>query len=324
MFNECTGGLMENSIEKNRLLIKLCQMYYEEGLTQQEIAKRFGVSRPHISRMLTTAKNEKLVEIIIHNPYKNEQNLEKAFIEKFGIREVIVINYEESKPLLTSLAEAVSAFLESTVQDNQVIGVMAGKTIAEVTKTIEYFPRNNLQFVPLVGGWDSEGNEYNANTNTMHIANKMKSKYKLLHVPAIVKSVEVATLLKEEKGIQEVLLFAQKCDIALIGIGDVSSNATIYTSKNLPEQALEDLINLGAVANICASFLDKTGNIISQSIIEKRMIGLHAQELRSIPSVIAVAGGNQKINAIKAVLQGKWVDVLIIDSQTAKAVLKTL
>jgi DNA-binding transcriptional regulator LsrR (DeoR family) len=70
--------------------------------------------------------------------------------------------------------------------------------------------------------------------------------------------------------------------------------------------------------------LDKTGNLISQSIVEKRMIGLHAQELRSIPNVIAVAGGNQKINAIKAALQGKWIDVLIIDSQTAKAVLETL
>jgi len=315
---------MENSSENNRLLIKLCQMYYEDGMTQQEIAKRFGVSRPHISRMLAAAKNEKLVEIIIHNPYKNEQTLEKILVQKFGIREAIVINQQESVSLSNSLSQGAIALLESIIQDNQFIGVMAGKTIADIAQNIEFFPRKNLEFIPLVGGWDSDGNEYNANSNTMNMANKLKSKYRLLHAPAIVNSVEVADLFKEEAGIQKVLSLASACDIALVGIGDVSLDSTIYTSQNLPKNSLDKLIELGAVANICASFLNEKGDLIKEFCLEKRMIGLHAQELRSIPNVIAVAGGKQKIKAITAALQGKWMDVLIIDAETAKAVLDNL
>ena len=37
-------------------LINVAKMYYEENLTQNEIAQRLGVSRPLVSKMLTKAR----------------------------------------------------------------------------------------------------------------------------------------------------------------------------------------------------------------------------------------------------------------------------
>ena len=48
----------EIRMEGRRLLTKTAQMYYEENKTQQEIANRYGVSRPSISRFLQKAREK--------------------------------------------------------------------------------------------------------------------------------------------------------------------------------------------------------------------------------------------------------------------------
>ena len=47
--------------ERVRLLVKISRLYYEDGLNQQDIAKRLGISRPHVSRMLAVARAEGIV-----------------------------------------------------------------------------------------------------------------------------------------------------------------------------------------------------------------------------------------------------------------------
>ncbi|MNR58489.1 Deoxyribonucleoside regulator [compost metagenome] len=78
---------------------------------------------------------------------------------------------------------------------------------------------------------------------------------------------------------------------------------------------------MGAVGGICTSFLDEQGHVISYPS-EQRMIGMSAETLRRIPNVIATASGMDKVPAICSVLRGKWVNVLVTDMATAKAVLE--
>jgi len=56
---------MKISTEKAQRLELIARMYYEEKLTQQEIAEKLGVSRPLISRLLQDARDLQLVEIRI-------------------------------------------------------------------------------------------------------------------------------------------------------------------------------------------------------------------------------------------------------------------
>jgi deoxyribonucleoside regulator len=48
--------MTEMQNERRRLLVKISRLYYEDGLNQQDIAKRLGISRPHVSRMLAAAR----------------------------------------------------------------------------------------------------------------------------------------------------------------------------------------------------------------------------------------------------------------------------
>ena len=46
-------------------LITAAQMYYEENMTQAEIAKSMGISRPSVSNLLNKARREGIVKIEI-------------------------------------------------------------------------------------------------------------------------------------------------------------------------------------------------------------------------------------------------------------------
>ncbi|MDF2722623.1 MAG: MarR family transcriptional regulator [Paenibacillus sp.] len=309
--------------ERFRLLVKISRLYYEEGLHQQEIAERLGISRPHVSRMLSAAKNEGIVQVTIRNPFSAEQDLEKELIDTFGIQDAIVVDAheEDEMKLIEQLGRTAAALLESVLKDGDVVGVMAGRTVAAIARGIDYVARSGLQMVPLVGGWGSEGGEWHAGSNAMALADRLKAKYWLLHAPAVVASEETAALLRSEPEIDKTLRQARGCRVAIIGIGEVSANATMVRAGQVSEAELAALCGQGAAANVCASFVDEYGAEIDFPG-RGRFIGLTAKELRAIPSVIGIAGGASKAKAIMAALRGRWVDILVTDAAAARNVLE--
>ncbi|RFU64640.1 sugar-binding transcriptional regulator [Peribacillus saganii] len=309
--------------EKLRLMVKVCQLYYQQGLNQQTIAARYGISRSQVSRMITTAKSEGLVEVKIRNPYSDESTLEKKLLHRFNIRDAIIVDTSEadsgSADIL--LAQAGAAFLESVFKDDDVVGVMAGKSIAALAREIKDPQKSNLQFVPIVGSWGAEGLEGHANTNAALMAKNTKGSYWLLNAPAVVSSVETKTVLIHEPEIEKVMELSRQANKAIIGIGEISKEATYVKSANMNSADFSLLTIEGAVGRICTSFINERGEEIGTAF-SPRMIGIQAEELKKIPQVIAVARGKVKVNAIHAALTGGWVDVLITDIKTAISVLE--
>ena len=151
-------------------------------------------------------------------------------------------------------------------------------------------------------------------------AEKLKSTYWLLHAPAVVASQETRELLMKEPEIASVFEIARKSTVAVVGIGQVSKEATIVQTGYFGDTDLNDVIQNGAVANVCASFLNEAGENIAFAA-QTRMIGIDIPELRQHTNVIAVAGGQDKVEAITATLRGKWIDILVTDLETAQRVL---
>ena len=56
-----------NKSEELKLLSKIARLYYLEDLNQQEIAEKLNISRTKVSRYLTKARKEKVVEIRINS-----------------------------------------------------------------------------------------------------------------------------------------------------------------------------------------------------------------------------------------------------------------
>ncbi|MFA7109578.1 MAG: sugar-binding domain-containing protein, partial [Sphaerochaetaceae bacterium] len=173
-----------------------------------------------------------------------------------------------------------------------------------------------LVFIPLCGVLSSSGNSWYANNICQNFAAKTNGRYFLLNAPNYLSNKDTKKLLLGEKTITDVLDKGQKCDVVLVGIGSLSAQSTGVLAGGLSEQELEVLRSEGAVANICCSYINGEGKVIETSI-GNRILGQSIEDV-SKSRKVGIAMGQEKTEAIKAVLKGKLVDVFITSLDTAK------
>ena len=69
-------------------LVEAAKLYYEHQLSQFEISKKLGVSRPTVSRFLQQARETGIVRIEIIDPSEIGTRLEAALVKKFKLKKV--------------------------------------------------------------------------------------------------------------------------------------------------------------------------------------------------------------------------------------------
>jgi len=307
------------SANDKRILVKVAYMYYDENMTQQEIADKLGVSRPSVSRLLQKARQSGIVEIKI-NYGGSFAKLEDALEKKFNLREAIITPYEDSENVKEFLAEAAANYLTRTIKDGDIVGVSWGTTLALIPKYIQEASRN-VTFVPLVGGVGQIKLDIHSNTISINLAKAFNGKGQLLHAPVVVDSVKVKETLISDTSISEILKLASKSNIAVIGIGSpLALNSTIRQTGYYTDKELQELKEVKAVSDLCCIFLDSDGSVCPAEL-NQRVIGISIEKLKAIPNVVAVAGGKDKQEAILAALKGGYINVLVTDEKTAEFLL---
>ncbi|OCA87787.1 transcriptional regulator [Bacillus sp. FJAT-27225] len=309
-------------LDNRRVLVKVAQMYYEEGATQSEIAEKIGVSRSLVSKYLTKAKELGIVEITIHDDGVHQfSQLERKVERLYNLREVICIESvgESSKK---HLGEATSEFLLRVIKDDQIIGFSSGTTLYEVAKALQsrqMFPSATI--VPLVGGVGNERVDIHSNYIVAKIGEALQANFELLHLPVIVDTKEAKEVLMRQPSIKNIFDLAEKSNIAVVGIGGNPEHSTMVQSyMGCVHQKLTSDSEI--VGDICYNFINKFGKSVDNEWNE-RVISLGLEKLKKIPLVIGVASGLEKVNAIKAALEGNLIHVLITDEVTAKALVES-
>lgn len=299
-----------------RILTKVAHMYYDQNMTQQEIADKLLISRPSISRLLQKARQEGIVDIKVN--YEDSYTKLEDIIEKaFGLHEVIIIPTEENDLLKNYLAEAAARYLERVVKDGDIIGVSWGTTLAKIPKYIKT-TKKNVTFVPLIGGAGQTKLDVHSNAIAISLAKVFGGKGCLLHAPVTVESVDVKKTIVSDKNIKEVLELAAVSSMAVVGIGaPMAEDSIIRQTGYYNDEEFDKLKKIGAVCDICWTFIDAEGKVCPTELNE-RIIGISIENLKKIPIVLGVAGGISKHEAILAAVKGRYISVLITDEKTAE------
>ena len=307
--------------DNDRMTIKVCELYYKDNLSQKEISYQLGISRPQISRILSSARAKNIVTIRIDNPYKDESNLEKALVKRYGLSDALVINTEglSAAQALTEFGRQVSDQMDAYIPNDSMIGVMSGRTIAQTAKALTKMDKKGLEFVPLIGGMGSSGFDWHANIIVKMFADKTNGKYNYLNAPVVVKNVESKVVLMKEPEIQNVLMKGTQCDVVILGIGQVGEKSASVVAGSLGIKEVNYLKKKGATASVCATYLNERGEIIENDITN-RSIGQTLEQITKAKK-IALAMGRSKTEAIRAVLEGRHLNVLITNVETAKGIL---
>ena len=107
---------------ETHLLYKIAKAYYEDGLTQDQIGKRFGLSRIKISRLLQQARQTRVVQIAITPPSGSYGDLERAVEAAYGLDEVVVAaDGAQQAAVVPLLGQAAAAYLARCLSDGQIL-----------------------------------------------------------------------------------------------------------------------------------------------------------------------------------------------------------
>lgn len=306
-------------IEKQRLSIEAARLYYQSDFSQQDIAQRLGVSRPTVSRLLQFAKEQGYVKIEIVDPQEDSQILSKKLEQKYGLDTVQVCysplnTYEE---IQKHIAKQTADYLYDNVQDKDIIGVTWGTTMFAVAKQLQPKSVRGVEVVQLKGGVShSHVNTYAADTVNL-FAEAYQTVARYLPLPVIFDNIALKRIVEEDRHISRIIELGKQANIAVFTVGTVREDALLFRLGYFTDEE-QKLLKKKGVGDISSRFFDKDGNICSEEI-NNRTVGIDLHELRKKEKSILVAGGQSKVDAIRAALAGGYANILITDQFTAQA-----
>jgi DNA-binding transcriptional regulator LsrR (DeoR family) len=144
----------------------------------------------------------------------------------------------------------------------------------------------------------------------------------LLPAPGITGTLAASKAFLSDPHVQRALNTAASAKLAFMGIGAPRQDSILIRRGSIVAwKELETLKARGAVGDINLRYFDIEGKLI-ESALNDRVIGLTLDEIRQIETVVGVAGGEAKYNAIQGAVRGQLIDVLVTDDATARRLLE--
>jgi len=304
-------------------LVQVARLYYEENLSQQQIADRLGVSRPLIAQYLQRARDAGIVRIQIIDQDDACAQLGLAIKNKARIKHVTVVpNPHVSQELAVhAVAAAAADFMTGQVRDDDTVGLAWGRTISIVVDQLGSSTAHGIDVFPLMGECGLSGMHSQMNQLVVRAAERLRATPRFLSLPMVVSTSTLRDDLLREVGIREVTNLWNRINLACVGIGVVPPvpGMVVY----IGEEHLPQLVEAGAVGDICGIYYDRDGRII-ESGLEDRMIAAGVDQLRAIDCLTAVACGEDKVAAVLGALRTGLISSLFIDQNMAEQMLAGL
>jgi DNA-binding transcriptional regulator LsrR (DeoR family) len=317
--------MAENEVPASRelatdLRVRAAWLYYVEDMTQEQIARYMNISRAKVIRLLAAARETGIVRIRIEGRASDQVALERQLVKAFGLSEAIVVPAPaDEAEVATVVGHAAGTYLTDQVKDGVSLGVGWGATLYMSLKALGGQPFHRLSVVSLLGGM-THSRAVNPSAVARRIADAFGAECYQLTAPVVVAHESVRTALWSEPGLRELLERARRVDLALVSVGDVSEEATLFREGLLPRSALASLQAAGAVGDVLCHFIDADGKVIDHPV-NRRVIAIDLEDLRRVPKIVVAAGGRRKVAAIRAALKATGAGVLITEEGAARGLL---
>ena len=309
--------------QETELLTEIAVAYYEYEQTQEEIAKRFGISRIKVGRLLKKARLEGIVEINVKYHPIFSSKIEQQFINSFGIkRALIALDHQDEGEQRRQVAALVTNYLSSVLKKGATVAVGQGRNVAAIASHVGVFPEKQCKFICGIGGTQRVGEIIDADHISRSLARKFNAISETLYAPAYVENRELKEAFMQNRVIKDTLERAAKADIALVGIGDMNENSyMVQLGWFTPQEITHATLKQGVVGDIAGyGFFNINGDHVDTAM-NNRVIGLSIDELRNIPCVIAIASENTKATAILGALRSGVIDIIATSASNARTVL---
>ena len=304
---------------RHELLAKVAAMYYQQDMTQNDIAAALDMSRVKIYRLLKEARERQIARILIDWPIKRASELEAQLVAAFGLRRALVLRTGATDEALLrrQMAQLAARYLEEVLADQSTMSICFGSTTYEVINAIRGDFQAKVTVTQATGSLPQALKEYDSSALTRQLAQKLGGEALYLPAPLLADNPAAAALIREQAVVGRTLEQARQADIALLGIGDLDPARTGFVRAGVADaKRLRAFRQNGAIGDMAWQIFDSKGCLYPCEL-NRRIIGVTLSELRAVPETIAVAVGLKKAAAMLGALNSGVLNVLCTDEDAA-------
>lgn len=303
-------------------------LYYIQGESMEAIARQLDVSRSTVSRHLKQARESGLVRISLSTPDAASSRLESTIEQLFGVKVHIVTMRDSVSEVarLDRVSKVAANFISDAISDNTLVGLAWGTTLAAVANHLVSRPVSGCTLVQLNGAANDRTTGIDYVSNIMsRFAHAFDADSILFPVPAFFDYASTREALWRERSITRVRAAQEQCGLAVFGVGSFTSElpSHVYASGYLDAHERAALHADHVVGDVCTVLLRSDGSW-ADIALNSRASGPTPSQLRHIPRRICVVSGAGKALPLLAALRAKVMTELIVDLQTANALLELL
>ncbi len=296
-------------------------LYYVAGKTQDEIARKLGVSRQSAQRLVSLAVNEKLIKVRLDHPIAHCMELAHRLKERFNLFACEVVPSDpESLNSIVGLAQAGAAEIERHLKPSspRILALGTGRALRACVDQLPPMDCPQHRIVSLLGNMTSDGSATAYNV-VIRLAERVHAPHFPMPLPVLARSVEEKRLLHNQEPVHNILELASQADVTFVGIGGLSEEAPLLLDGFVTRDEIRALLRAGAVGEITSWVYDRNGQLI-EGLINDRVASTPLVAGATKP-VFGIAAGEAKVSAIFGALRGKLINSLITNEITAKQLL---
>lgn len=298
--------------DEKLLMSEAANLYYKKNLTQQEIASLMGLTRQTVSKLLSDAVRENIVEITIHNPEITRNNLSGKICEKYGIKEAVICSVsndnEELRRLMT-VKSAAEYLVPLFKLGGQNIAVSWGRTVKALIEEMPETATENNTVFPLFGATDNVEEYFLSNSLARGMADKFSATLKYAWFPYLPEKQTDAELFKKTSYYEGIKELWDNIDIAVVGIGNTDILRLFESNFNRPKTENE------IIGDIATHFFSQDGKLVE---LFTNSLCASAENIKKAGKTVAIACSDNKIKAISGALKTGLIDILVTDEYTAE------
>lgn len=308
----------QEEVEK---LIRVARMYYDDGQTQNDIAKALHVSRPLVSKMLAKARDLGIVTITIKSPLENNDIVADKLASLYGLKGAYVVPEARTDYLTEQLILAqVNTIVIEKMQQARNIGLGWGFLMEAFVKQ---FPEGNVRLkrgerktvVPLIGGATVPNRGYNPNEIVRSFSEKLGIDADYLFAPAFPLTAGDRENFVNTQNYREIDAIWDKLDLAVLRITNYPCTPDQATATRFGDA----LMKKRAVGAALSSFYNERGEFIEGE--NDYCISIGMEKLRQVDSVIGICSNYSSIPAIIGALRsGVFTHVVLDEEKALKAI----
>ena len=297
-------------------------LYYVAGNTQDEIARKLGISRQAAQRLVSLAIGERLIKVRLDHPIAKCLEYASALKLRYDLSFCEVAPSDPGSASTTlGIAQVAAAEMERWLRREEpaIIGIGTGRTMRAVADQLPPMECPQHKLVALVGTTKTDGSASFYDV-VIRVSDIVRAPHYPMPLPVIARSVEEKQLLTGLASVRSVLELVERTDVCFVGVGAVGESSAIMQDGIVTAAEAEELRASGAVGEITGWAFDAAGRVLTSGTNLRVASAPLRQPAGKL--MIGVAMGAPRRAAIRGALRGKLISGLVTDEATAEHLLQ--